>query len=364
MTRTPRIDGDGLPDSPGDGSLISSYQFELPSRLIAQEPSPERSASRCIFCSRTSDDAVEAPFHTLVDRLVGDEILVVNDTRVLPARIRCRRQSGGAIEAFLLRPLGQGRWQSWLSPSRRIQAGEILETSGPPLKVIERRGSGWIVELGSEQVLEQIGEVPLPPYIERDEQDQRLQNLDPQRYQTIFARQPGAVAAPTAGLHFDDLLRSRLEEKGVQIVPITLHVGPGTFKPIEVDQIHQHRVDPEWYFVSEESRSALAMARADGRKIIAVGTTSLRVLESIGSIEEGPEIEAETALTILPGHPFEHVDGLITNFHLPRSSLLVLVCSFLGHRRTLSYYQRAIDLGMRFYSYGDCMAILPDKQTR
>ena len=364
MTRTTRIDGDGLPDSPGDGSLISSYHFELPTRLIAQEPAPERSASRCLFCSQNSDDAVEAPFHTLVDRMVGDEILVVNDTRVLPARIRCRRQSGGAIEAFLLRPLGHGRWQSWLSPSRRIQAGEILETSGPPLKVIERRGSGWIVDLGSEQVLEQIGEVPLPPYIERDEQDQRLQNLDPQRYQTIFARQPGAVAAPTAGLHFDDLLRSRLEEKGVQIVPITLYVGPGTFKPIEVDQIHQHRVDPEWYFVSEESRSALAMARADGRKIIAVGTTSLRVLESIGKIEKGPELEAETALTILPGHPFEHVDGLITNFHLPRSSLLVLVCSFLGHRRTLSHYQRAIDLGMRFYSYGDCMAILPDEQTR
>ncbi|MDE0961232.1 MAG: tRNA preQ1(34) S-adenosylmethionine ribosyltransferase-isomerase QueA [Planctomycetota bacterium] len=364
MTRKTKIDGPVLPDPPGAGPLISSYQFDLPSRLIAQEPAHQRSASRCLFCSRNSDGATEAPFHTLADRLVGDEILVVNDTRVLPARIRCHRQSGGAIEAFLLRPLGQGRWQSWLSPSRRIQAGEILETSGPPLRVIERRGSGWIVELGSEEVLEQIGEIPLPPYIERKKEDPRLQDLDPQRYQTIFARQPGAVAAPTAGLHFDDPLLSRLKKKGVQIVPVTLHVGPGTFKPIEVDRISQHRVDPEWYFVSEESRTMLAKARADGRKIIAVGTTSLRVLESVGRIEEGPDLEAETDLTILPGHPFEHVDGLITNFHLPRSSLLVLVCSFLGRRRTLSIYQQAIDLGLRFYSYGDCMAILPEELDR
>ncbi|MEE2855786.1 MAG: tRNA preQ1(34) S-adenosylmethionine ribosyltransferase-isomerase QueA [Planctomycetota bacterium] len=359
MTRT---EGNSLPGERAGGDLISDYDFDLPARLVAQHPAEIRSSSRCYFCTQASSDATEAPFHSIADRLQGDELLVVNDTRVLPARIRCRRSSGGAVEAFMLRPLGAGRWQAWLSPSRRIKAGECLETSGPPLTVIERRGSGWVVDLGPEEVLEQIGEVPLPPYIHRTEEELRQDGLDRERYQTIFAHHGGAVAAPTAGLHFDETVIDKLQSKGVQIVRVTLHVGPGTFRPIEADVIQDHRVDPEWFSVSSETRSALVNARDDGRKIIAVGTTSLRVLESIGPFEAGPDIESETDLTILPGHPFDHVDGLITNFHLPRSSLLVLVCSFLGRSETLSIYHRAIEAGFRFYSYGDCMAILPENR--
>ncbi len=360
MTRMTRTEGNSPPGERAGGDLISEYDFDLPARLIAQHPAEVRSASRCYFCTQASSSATEAPFHSIADRLQGDELLVVNDTRVLPARIRCRRSSGGAVEAFMLRPLGAGRWQAWLSPSRRIKAGECLQTSGPPLTVIERRGSGWVVDLGPEEILEKIGEVPLPPYIHRTEEELLQDGLDRERYQTIFAHHGGAVAAPTAGLHFDEKLIEKLQSKGVQILPVTLHVGPGTFRPIESDVIQDHRVDPEWFSVSSATRNALARARDEGRKIIAVGTTSLRVLESIGPFEEGPDIESETDLTILPGHQFKHVDGLITNFHLPRSSLLVLVCSFLGRSKTLRLYQSAIEADFRFYSYGDCMAILPE----
>ena len=358
MTRKTRIEGLPPRGNPSSAASIESYQFDLQPQLIAQEPAPRRSDSRCYFCSSDVNEHREAPFHTICERLRGDELLVVNDTRVLPARVRCRRSSGGSIEAFMLRPLDNGLWQAWLSPSRRIKAGEVLDTDGPPLKVLERRGSGWIVDLGPEEVLEQIGEVPLPPYISRSPDDSRQQS-DIVRYQTIFARNAGAVAAPTAGLHFDAPLLDRLEKKGTQVVPVTLHVGPGTFKPVEAADIRDHRVDPEWYSVSESTLGALAAARSDGRRIIAVGTTSLRVLESLGPIVEGADREGETDLTILPGHQFHNVDGLITNFHLPGSSLLILVCALLGRERALKIYQDAIDHRFRFYSYGDCMAIFP-----
>jgi S-adenosylmethionine:tRNA ribosyltransferase-isomerase len=358
-TRTTRSDGIPPADDVPAAEGISSYDFDLPDHLIAQQPVLERSSSRCIFCSRGRPGGVPAYFRDLFDHLKGNELLVVNDTRVIPARIRCRRQSGGAVEVFLLKPLENRRWRAWLSPARRIRSGEILTTTGPPLKVIDRSGSGWEVELGGDGNLEEIGEVPLPPYIHRDDQDQRTQSIDRERYQTIFARTPGAVAAPTAGLHFDDSMLQVAKQTGIQLVAVTLHVGPGTFKPIEEEQICDHRVDPEWYTVSSQTRTALSEARASGRPIIAVGTTSLRVLESIGPLREGPTIESETDLTILPGHKFSNVDGLVTNFHLPRSSLLVLVSSFHGLENTLGLYQNAIESDFRFYSYGDCMAILP-----
>lgn len=359
MTRTTRTDG--IPpahNSQGDQS-ISSYDFSLPDHLIAQEPSSQRSSSRCFFCNRGQEGGTDSHFRDLPQYLKGNEVLVVNDTRVIPARIRCKRKSGGSVEVFLLKPLLDQQWQAWISPSRRIKPGEILDTSNHPLKVIDRRGSGWIIELNGEENLEQIGEVPLPPYIQRDIEDSRLTSIDEERYQTVFASRPGAVAAPTAGLHFDEQMIDQLKEIGVSILPITLHVGPGTFKPIEAHSIGDHRVDPEWYTVSSETRAALQQAKRNQKPIIAVGTTSLRVLESLGPITEGPDIESETDLTILPGHDFKNADGLITNFHLPRSSLLVLVSTFHGRENTLSLYHRAIESSFRFYSYGDCMAILP-----
>ncbi|MEC9476346.1 MAG: tRNA preQ1(34) S-adenosylmethionine ribosyltransferase-isomerase QueA [Planctomycetota bacterium] len=359
MTRTTRTDGIPPANDEQGAQTISDYEFSLPDHLIAQEPAPERSSSRCYFCSRGQSGGTASHFQDLPQHLTGNEVLVVNDTRVIPARIRCQRRSGGSIEVFLIKPLEDQQWLAWVSPSRRIKPGEFLDTQGPPLKVIGRKGTGWVVELGDDGFLEQVGEVPLPPYIHRDREDPRLTSVDQERYQTVFASKPGAVAAPTAGLHFDQKMLDELKMRSIPVLPITLHVGPGTFKPIETENIADHRVDPEWYTVSSETRTALSQARAAGKSIIAVGTTSLRVLESLGTLEEGSTLDSETDLTILPGHEFTNTDGLITNFHLPRSSLLVLVSAFHGRENTLSLYQQAIKSSFRFYSYGDCMAILP-----
>lgn len=344
---------------------MEAYDFTLPPERIAQEPAAQRDASRALFCERGADPIEPGQFRDLPSRLRGDECFVVNDTRVIPARLRARRATGGAIEVFLLRREEPGSWRCWLSPSRRLRDGERLEIDGggpelgsAELTVVGRVGSFWRVRLDDEWV-ERHGEVPLPPYIARDEGDHRLTGLDRERYQTIFANTPGAVAAPTAGLHFTPDLREQILTLGIPIVPVTLHVGPGTFKPVTAERLEDHRVDPELYRVSAESRRQLAQARRDGRRIISVGTTSLRVLESLDALDDGEDLEGETSLTILPGHNFKHVDGLITNFHLPRSSLLVLVCAFHGESRTLAAYGQAIASGLRFYSYGDAMVILP-----
>ncbi|MCA8959625.1 MAG: tRNA preQ1(34) S-adenosylmethionine ribosyltransferase-isomerase QueA [Planctomycetes bacterium] len=343
---------------------LSDYDFELPEELIAQEPAPSRSGSRALFLVRQRDGIELGHFAELGDRLRGDECLVVNDTRVIPARIPARRATGASIEVFLLRPEDEGApdvWRAWVSPAKRVRPPESLEVRDGTLEVLERVDSFFRVRVGGMSRVEALGEVPLPPYIRRSEHDPR-RAADRERYQTLFARRPGAVAAPTAGLHFSPELLASLEARGIPVIPVTLHVGPGTFKPITADRLLDHRVDPELFEVSEVSRSALARARAEGRRIVTVGTTSTRVLESLESLDAGPNLAGETALTILPGHPFRHVDGLITNFHLPRSSLLVLVSSFHGRERTLDAYRAAIARRLRFYSYGDAMVILPDPE--
>jgi len=233
-------------------------------------------------------------------------------------------------------------------------------TTGASLKIIERFDRWWRVSLPAGE-LERIGEVPLPPYIERAPLDSRLNSLDLDRYQTVYANQAGAVAAPTAGLHFTADLLSALEARGIPVIRTTLHVGPGTFTPIRAKTIEEHRVDPELFEVSSEARNQLATAKSEGRSLICVGTTSMRLIESLPDLSPGPDIEGECDLTILPGHEFRHADGLITNFHLPRSSLLVLVSAFHGRERTLAAYQHAIDSEFRFYSYGDSMVILPKR---
>ena len=342
-------------------SATDEYDFELPESSIAQEPAAERSASRALFLTRGHDALETASFDELPERLRGDECLVVNDTRVIPARVRARRASGGAVEAFLLRPEPDGTWRAWLTPSRRLKVGEELETRGAPLRIVDREGRWWRVSIPDGE-LDRIGEIPLPPYIRRDAGDTRLESLDRERYQTVFARTAGAVAAPTAGLHFTPEILARLEARGIPVVAVTLHVGPGTFAPVRAERIEDHRVDPEWSEVSETARGALAKARADGRRIVCVGTTSVRVIESLPDLTAGPTRTGECDLTILPGYRFRHVEGLITNFHLPRSSLLVLVSAFHGRERTLAAYRTAVESGMRFYSYGDAMVILPDRE--
>ena len=337
---------------------IDAYDFELPPELIAQEPPPERGASRALYLTRGIDGARPGEFGTILEAFRGDECLVVNNTRVIPARIRARRESGGAVEAFLIRPEPDGTWRAWLTPSRRLKPGEKLTTSGAPLEIVAREGRGWRVSI-PEGELERIGEVPLPPYIERDEEDPRLTSLDRERYQTIFADRAGAVAAPTAGLHFTPELLAGLEARGIPLVPVTLHVGPGTFAPVQVEDLRDHQVDPEWFEVSETSRAALAQAKSDGRRIVCVGTTSMRLIESLPDLSAGETLVGECDLTVVPGYTFRHAEGMITNFHLPRSSLLVLVSTFHGRERTLAAYRQAIEEKFRFYSYGDAMVILP-----
>ncbi len=341
-------------------SATDPYHFELPAQRIAHEPSPVRGGSRALFLERGHSNLESGHFAELPSRLRGDECLIVNDTRVIPARIRARRQTGGEVEAFLLRQEGETLWRAWLNPSRRIQPGEELMTTGASLKIIERFDRWWRVSLPAGE-LERIGEVPLPPYIERAPLDSRLNSLDLDRYQTVYANQAGAVAAPTAGLHFTADLLSALEARGIPVIRTTLHVGPGTFTPIRAKTIEEHRVDPELFEVSSEARNQLATAKSEGRSLICVGTTSMRLIESLPDLSPGPDIEGECDLTILPGHEFRHADGLITNFHLPRSSLLVLVSAFHGRERTLAAYQHAIDSEFRFYSYGDSMVILPKR---
>ncbi|MFN0058795.1 MAG: tRNA preQ1(34) S-adenosylmethionine ribosyltransferase-isomerase QueA [Planctomycetota bacterium] len=342
-------------------TAIETYDYFLPPALIAQEPALQRSAARALFLERGLDSIRIGSFAELPNYLRGDECFVVNDTQVIPARIATTRASGGQVECFLLRPEPEPRvWRAWLNPARRIRAGEVLRTRGDTtIRVLDRCGSFFRVEAGDLQQVTRIGEVPLPPYIHRAAHDARLASLDSERYQTLFARRPGAVAAPTAGLHFDAALLAELARRAIPIVPVTLHVGPGTFQPMKCSVAEEHRVDPELYEISAESRSALATALADGRRIVCVGTTSLRTIETFDELTPGPALAGETNLTIRPGARFRHTAGLITNFHLPRSSLLMLVCAFHGHERTLTAYQSAIAAGFRFYSYGDAMVILP-----
>lgn len=338
---------------------MARFDYALPPEQIAQEPAPVRDASRALFAVRGRDGSELGRFRELPQRLADDACLVVNDTRVIPARLRARRATGAAIEVFLLRPEDEVTWQAWLQPARRVRPPERLQVGDEAVEVLERCGTFFRVRLSRPGLPHERGEVPLPPYIRRSTGDARLAALDAERYQTVFARRPGAVAAPTAGLHFTPGILEALRARGIPVLPITLHVGPGTFQPVTTATFGEHRVASELYEVGATTRAGLAAARRDGRRIIAVGTTALRVLETLPTLDDGPDLQGATDLTVGPGHRFRHVEGLVTNFHLPRSSLLVLVAAFHGVERTLTAYRTAVQAGLRFYSYGDAMVILP-----
>lgn len=346
---------------------VSEFDFELPDELIAQTPAAERGGSRLMTLDRANGVIGHRQFSDLPSLLRSGDVIVVNDTRVFPARLLGRRlPGGGAAECFLVRPTGEpDTWVALVHPGQRLREGSRMqfEKDGRTLnaEVVGRHFHGRrTVRLWSDDgeavadVIDAIGHVPLPPYIKRPDAES-----DRERYQTVYARARGSIAAPTAGLHFTPPLLETLRAMGVESLSVTLHVGYGTFQPIRVERVEEHQMESERYAVSEETAAALTRARQDGRRVIAVGTTTTRTLESLTIAADGRVIagEGETAIFIHPGHRFRLVNALITNFHLPKSSLLMLVSALAGRDHTLAAYREAVASRYRFYSYGDAMLI-------
>ncbi len=334
---------------------IKEFDYELPQDLIAQFPAAQRSASRLLHLEGATGKYTD---HFIVDLpllLRRGDLLVFNDTKVIKARLQGFKQTGGKVEVIIERIVSPRRALAMLRTShalrhgQKIQFGELAHAT-----MIERQDEFFLLEFGNDVagVLERLGEVPLPPYIKR-----RAESDDEARYQTVYARVPGAVAAPTAGLHFDELLLRHLGEAGVRFAYVTLHVGTGTFQPVRLDDVDQHVMHGERYEIPDETARAVAETRAGGGQITAVGTTSLRALESAAQSGKLMSGGGETRLFIRPGYDFKVADHLLTNFHLPRSTLLMLVCAFAGTELVHRAYRHAVDSRYRFYSYGDAMLI-------
>ena len=340
----------------------SDFEFPLPDELIAQTPLPQRSASRLLVLDET---IVDGRFGDLPQWLRPHDLLVFNDTRVLPARLQVRRATGGRVEVFLERPLDGCRALVQLRASNVLRTGEALHSDGGPVLLCGQRADLWEVQLPqpAAEFFERHGAVPLPPYIVRapDERDR-------ERYQSLLARVPGAVAAPTASLHFDQALLDRLAALGVRRATLTLHVGAGTFQPLRSDDLDAHVMHAERYEISAALNDAMQQARAAGGRVIAVGTTVARALESAAlAAAPGaalPVGAAETTLFIRPGFRFRVVDGLLTNFHLSGSTLLMLVAAYAGRERVLAAYAHAVQQRYRFFSYGDAMLVWPAPGVR
>jgi S-adenosylmethionine:tRNA ribosyltransferase-isomerase len=356
---------------------ISLYDYHLPSELIAQFPLQERAESRMLILEKESGRFADSQFSEFADKLNSGDCLVLNDTCVFPARLQQgKRLSGGAVEIFLVRreaPVNEAdaecHWRALAKPGGRLKEGEEIvfgDDDSSTLRLVSKLADGaWEIAFASQEserdIISLFGSAPLPPYIQR-----APDITDLTRYQTVFAdkKKSGAVAAPTAGLHFTDMVLAALVDKGVSIAKITLHVGPGTFKPVQVQNIEDHQVDPEWAEISVESGATINSTIARGGKIVAVGTTVTRTLEFVarqvraGNTEAGvEEFSGMVDLYIRPGFEFRIVDSLLTNFHLPKSSLLILVAALAGRDIVLRAYEHAIAEQYRYYSYGDCMFI-------
>ena len=340
--------GDVQADAPsaGDRPLRKTdFHYHLPSSLIAQEPPAQRSDSRLLTLA--SDGTIEhRRFTAIVDLLRAGDLLVVNDTRVIKARLFARKDSGGGVQLLVERFDGERRALCQARASKPLRSGRALTLAGSCIRVVERRGEFYLLEFDEPvaQVLARHGSTPLPPYIQR-----QAAAVDEERYQTVYAAVPGAVAAPTAGLHFDADILAKLEAKGVAIANVTLHVGAGTFQPLREDDIGRHRMHAERYAIPAETRKALADCKG---RVVAVGTTVVRSLEAWARTGVAA---GETQLFIVPGFRFQVVDALVTNFHLPESTLLMLVSAFAGMAPVQSAYQEAIEQRYRFFSYGDAM---------
>jgi len=341
---------------------VSDFDYELPEELIAQEPLAERDRSRLLVVDRKTKTWQHAVFPQILQWLEPGDLMVFNDTRVIPARLWGRRlPGGGKVEVLLLTQLGADRWEALVRPGRKVMPGQTLvfgEEGELAAVALERTAfGGRILQFNREgaalrAALYKLGEVPLPPYIKRP-----LRDLD--RYQTVYARKEGSVAAPTAGLHFTPELLARIRAAGVQTGYLTLHVGLGTFRPVKVEKVEEHQMHEEYFQISPELAAAVAETKAAGHRVIAVGTTSVRALETMGcpdgTVRAG---EGQTDIFIYPGFKFKVIDGLVTNFHLPRSTLLMLVSAFAGRELILAAYREAVKERYRFFSFGDAMLII------
>jgi len=352
--------------------LVSEFDYDLSPERIAQRPADRRDESRLMVVG-SGGEFQHRRFGEIVELLRPGDLLVVNDTRVIPARLRGEKPTGGRVEILLDRPLGKTRQEDGkicqrftclLRSSRPLKPGSEVRLPGSALAVRTDNGHstpGPEVELrlptAVDEYLDSHGEVPLPVYIRRGPEEISLEDEDRRRYQTVYASKPGAVAAPTAGLHFTPPLLSAIEERGVELTSVTLHVGPGTFLPVRCEGVEQHHMLPERYEITYQAASAINTARSTGRRVVAVGTTVVRAIEGAFDGKKVPAGKGQTDLFIRPGYSFELVDALLTNFHLPRSTLLMLVCAFASVERMKKAYEEAVKHDYRFYSYGDAMFI-------
>jgi S-adenosylmethionine:tRNA ribosyltransferase-isomerase len=336
------------------------FDFDLPEALIAQTPLKDRASSRLLVVDKENETMADKHFHDILDELNPGDALVMNNTRVLPARLYGEKpDTGGHLEILLLTNLEGDTWETLIKPAKRAKVGTEIHFGDGRLKAIvkeELAHGGRVIDFQYDgiflEILESLGEMPLPPYIK-----ERLE--DPNRYQTVYAKENGSAAAPTAGLHFTEELLEQIEAKGIKLVYLTLHVGLGTFRPVSVENIEEHQMHSEFYRLTQEAADQLNAVRQNGGRIVAVGTTSIRTLETIGTKFNG-EIKADSGWTdifITPGYQFKVVQAFSTNFHLPKSTLVMLVSAFAGRELTLSAYHHAIEERYRFFSFGDAMFV-------
>ena len=341
---------------------ISLFGYSLPEKLVAQYPVSQRDKSRLMIINRETCDISHRSFHNIVDYLSKGDLLVINNTKVIPARlIGIKEATGAHIEILLVRDLGSNIWDVLAKPSKRLKKGTIINCSkNLSAEVIEKNNDGLVMLKFNftgnfMEIISKIGQVPLPPYIRRAS----IKSYDTRRYQTVYAKEAGSIAAPTAGLHFTKKLLEKIKEKGIQIAEVTLHVSIGTFKPVTEIEIEKHRMQSEYYEITKETFFTIKMAIHEQKRIIAVGTTSVRVLESVNFNSDNPKknLSAWTDLFIYPGYKFKVVNAIITNFHLPKSTLLILIHAFAGRKLITRTYKEAIRKEYRFYSYGDVMFV-------
>lgn len=343
---------------------LSEFDYELPEELIAQFPAQKRDFSRLLVLDKNSGKIEHKHFYDITDYFDENDVLVLNNTRVIPARLYAKKQTGANIEVFLLKEVEKNTWEALLRPAKRVKCADVLKVNDElSVEILNKFESGkalvrLIYEGDVFEVLDRAGKIPLPPYIERKMTDSELEKLDYERYQTVYAKNKGSVAAPTAGLHFTEEILKKLEAKGVQVCYVTLNVGLGTFKPVCTENIEDHKMDNEVFEIGEDAARVISEGIKHGKRIVAVGTTSTRTLETaFQKYGEIKPMKDSSEMFIYPGYEFKVVNALITNFHLPKSTLIMLVSALAGKDKIFEAYKEAIAQKYRFYSYGDCMLI-------